>query len=181
MLRSAFLFLLMHACLLTVVSACGIFVPSDDYVRTNDSNTRPDKRPKGGGEPTADLRVQIVADAAELKGTRYKYGGVNPKTGMDCSGLTNYVFQNAGISLNRSSREQAKNGHPIKLKDAQAGDLIFFQRSGRIFHVAVVARNLGDKLYVIHSTTSRGVVEQEILNDSYWKPKIAFVRDVISG
>lgn len=159
------------------VTACGIFVPSDDYVR----GEKPARiSNKGATDATTSLRTQITKDASKLKGTRYKYGGINPKTGMDCSGLTNYVFQNAGIGLNRSSKEQAKNGSAIQLKDAKAGDLVFFKNGGRIFHVAIVTENTGDKLYVVHSTTSRGVISEDIFASSYWKPKIAFVRDVIS-
>ncbi len=158
-------------------TACGIFVPSDDYVR----GERPARvSNKGAVDATSTLRTQVIKDASSLKGTRYKYGGTNPKTGMDCSGLTNYVFLNAGISLNRSSKEQAKNGNAIKLKDAKAGDLVFFKNGGRIFHVALITEYTGDKLWVVHSTTSRGVISEEILSNSYWKPKIAFVRDVIS-
>lgn len=158
-------------------TACGIFVPSDDYAR----GERPPKTSSTRSEaPPSSLRMQVVVEAASLQGTRYKYGGVSPKTGMDCSGLTNYVFQNAGISLDRTSRDQAKNGSAIKLKDAKAGDLVFFKNGGRIFHVALITEYTGDKLYVVHSTSSRGVVNDEILNNAYWKPKIAFVRDVIS-
>lgn len=159
---------------LLMLPSCGIFVPSDDYKRET-PGTRP-----GNDYSTVALRKGIIDDALELSGVRYKYGGVDPKTGMDCSGLLNYVFQNAGITLRRSSREQVKDGFEIEQKEVQPGDLIFFSRGSKVFHVALITDYDGDKMYVIHSTSSKGVIRQEILNNSYWTPKIHSYRDVIT-
>lgn len=162
-----------------LIGSCGIFVPSDDYVRgrtqTNQERTR---RPSDG---TASLRRQVVDDATELVGVAYRYGGVNPQTGMDCSGLMNYVFQNVGITLRRSSREQVKDGKAIRRETVRPGDLVFFQRDGRVFHVGVVASYDGETMDIIHSTSSRGVIRQEILHNGYWGPKIHSYRNVIGG
>lgn len=168
---------LLSAGIILSFTSCGIFVPSDDYARgerTSRTNTRPTT------DATATLRLQIVEDAASLVGTRYRYGGVDPRRGMDCSGLLNYVFQNVGITLRRSSREQVKDGFAIKKRDVRPGDLVFFSRGGKIFHVAVISEYDGKNMYVYHSTSSKGVIRQEILNNSYWGPKIATYRDVIS-
>ncbi|MEL6276861.1 MAG: C40 family peptidase, partial [Bacteroidota bacterium] len=152
-------------------TTCGAFAPSDGP--SSESRTT-------YIDGTQRLRNQIVDYSEELVGTKYRYGGVNPRSGMDCSGLTNYVFQNAGITLQRSSGEQAKDGSSIKLKDAQPGDLVFFKKGGRVFHVAVITNYDGNNMQVVHSTTSRGVIKEEVLHNSYWGPKVAFVRDVIS-
>ena len=87
---------------------------------------------------------------------------------MDCSGLCNYVFQNQGITLRRSSSEQAKDGVGINFRNAKAGDLVFFKKDGRVFHVAVIDEYDGHEMWVIHSTSSKGVIRQEIINNSYW-------------
>lgn len=164
-----------------LLPSCGIFVPSDDYQR-GERTTKTTKPPRGNSADysTMGLRKGIVSDALDLTGVRYKYGGVDPQNGMDCSGMLNYVFQNAGITLRRSSREQVKDGFEIKQKDVQPGDLIFFARSGQVFHVALITDYDGEKMYVVHSTSSKGVIRQEILDNSYWTPKIHSYRDVIT-
>lgn len=160
------------------ISACGIFVPSDDYGTNTGSATSSANKPSG---TTTSLRNQVVADATELLGVKYHYGGVDPRRGMDCSGMLNYVFQNVGIMLRRSSREQVKDGVQIRKKEVKPGDLVFFARGGTVFHVALVAAyDGGNKMEVIHSTSSKGVIRQEILNNSYWAPKIHSYRNVIS-
>jgi len=60
---------------------------------------------------------------------------------------------------------------------------VFFRRSASepIFHVSMVKSNNGKNLVVIHSTTSRGVIEEDILNSTYWKQYIDSVRDVVSA
>lgn len=128
------------------------------------------------------LRKDIVAYAAKYKGSKYTYAGKNPSTGFDCSGFTSYVFGHFGINLSPASREQEKQGKPKNIRDAQPGDLIFFRRSANepIFHVSLVKSNKGGSLVVVHSTTSRGVVEEDVMNSTYWKQYIDSVRDVVS-
>jgi len=129
------------------------------------------------------LRKDIVAYAAKYKGSDYKPAGKKPDTGFDCSGFTSYVFDHFDINLSPAAREQVKQGKSKNIKDAQPGDLIFFRRSKNepIFHVSLVKSNNGKSLVVIHSTTSRGVIEEDVLNSSYWRPYIDSVRDVVSG
>ena len=49
------------------------------------------------------IRAGIVEHAEELLGVRYKYGGNRPREGFDCSGLTRYLYQNAGLDLPSTS------------------------------------------------------------------------------
>ncbi|RMF26481.1 MAG: NlpC/P60 family protein, partial [Bacteroidetes bacterium] len=62
----------------------------------------------------------------------------------------------------------------------QPGDLLLFRRSrsGRVFHVALVTANRGGRIRMIHSTSSRGVVEEELQASSYWRSKHATARSV---
>lgn len=140
------------------------------------SSSRPDSR-----EMT--VRKNIVAYAAKYKGSRYTPAGKNPGSGFDCSGFTSYVYDHFDIDLSPAAREQVKQGKNKNIRDAQPGDLIFFRRSSGepIFHVSLVKSNNGKNLWVIHSTTSRGVIEEDVLNSTYWKQYIDSVRDVVSG
>lgn len=126
------------------------------------------------------LRQNVVDHAKKYLGSKYKYAGKSPQ-GFDCSGFTHYVMEHFDITLSPSSRFQAQEGKPTDWKESKPGDLIFFRRSaqGPVFHVAMVVENEQDSLKVIHST-SRGVVIDNLLQSSYWKPKISSARDVIS-
>ena len=37
---------------------------------------------------------------------RYEYGGSSPRTGFDCSGLTQYVYRHYGKSIPRTANDQ---------------------------------------------------------------------------
>jgi len=124
------------------------------------------------------LRNDIVNFAEKQLGTKYKYAGRSPK-GFDCSGFTYFVMKKFDIHLSPSSRAQAKQGKKKLLKFVEAGDLIFFQKRKRVFHVALVVDNTSDGIKVIHST-NRGVVIDNISKSKYWEPKIGFARDIVS-
>lgn len=73
---------------------------------------------------------RVVTDAQKYLGIPYKWGGTNPKTGLDCSGLVQLVYKDVGVSLPRTSQEQAKVGQAVgNLKAAQPGDLLFYAGS----------------------------------------------------
>lgn len=72
----------------------------------------------------------VVADAAKYLGVPYQWGGTSPATGFDCSGLVQTVFADLGVSLPRTSQEQATSGVAVpSLAQAQPGDLVFFAGS----------------------------------------------------
>ena len=124
-------------------------------------------------------RTKIVNYAKTLKGKRYKYGG-RSKSGFDCSGFTLYVMKKYGVKLNSSSRTQAKQGKKIKLKKAKPGDLVFFSHNGKtIGHVGMVVKNSHSGLQIIHATSSRGVVLDNISKSKYWKPRLVMARSVL--
>jgi cell wall-associated NlpC family hydrolase len=71
----------------------------------------------------------VVAEAEQFEGTPYVWGGSSP-SGFDCSGLVQYVYGQLGVSLPRTSEEQADVGTPVaSLSAAQPGDLLFFAGS----------------------------------------------------
>lgn len=72
---------------------------------------------------------QAIADyAMKFVGTPYRAGGRDPKKGWDCAGFTWYVAKHFGITLATTAGGQLKNGSPIPLKQARAGDLIIYAK-----------------------------------------------------
>jgi cell wall-associated NlpC family hydrolase len=125
---------------------------------------------------------QRVADyGKKLVGTHYKYAGQSPKTGFDCSGFTSYVMRENGVTVSPASTVQASEGRYVALENVLPGDLVFFGESRKkISHVALVVRRGPEGITCVHSTTSRGVIVENVTQSSYWKDKILFARDVIS-
>jgi cell wall-associated NlpC family hydrolase len=78
----------------------------------------------------------ILGIAAQYKGIMYKYGGTTPD-GFDCSGYTQYVFRQVGISLPRTAEEQRQAVTPVS--NPQPGDLVFFGSPAS--HVGIYAGN----------------------------------------
>jgi len=126
------------------------------------------------------LREEVTQHAKRFVGSPYKYAGTTPK-GFDCSGFTSYVLKEY-VDIPRSSIAQAEAGDSVELNEVKPGDLIFFSKTGkgRISHVALVVGNNQEGIQVVHSTTSRGVIVENISTSRYWKPKIKYARDVLS-
>ena len=84
---------------------------------------------------------KVVAYAKQFIGTPY-VSGVNSLTkGVDCSGFTQQVYKNFGVSLQRSSRSQyASNGYAVSKSDLKPGDLVFYGYSS-VSHVAIYVGN----------------------------------------
>ncbi len=114
----------------------------------------------------------IVKDAESCMSSPYKYGGTS-KSGFDCSGLVFTVFKQNGFSISRSSQAQFDQSKKVKLKKLKPGDLVFFGKSKKkISHVGIVLSNKKDGLFIIHSSSSKGVIKTDILSDPYWSKRI---------
>jgi LysM repeat protein len=86
---------------------------------------------------------KIVRDARRYLGIRYRWGGNNPRHGIDCSRFAQLVFKKQGITLPRVSGEQyryaLRHGKRVSMRQARKGDLIFFRtRHRRIGHVGII-------------------------------------------
>jgi cell wall-associated NlpC family hydrolase len=102
--------------------------------------------PSGSGAGVRALRL-----AAAQLGKAYRWGATGPRN-FDCSGLTSFSFRQAGITLPRSSSQQARVGRPVAFGDLQPGDLVFFHRP--VSHVGIYAG--GGKM--IHAPQTGDVV-----------------------
>ncbi len=129
----------------------------------------------------ATLRQSLVTEASKYKGKPYKAAGKSPQ-GFDCSGFTSYVFHQFDIELSASSTTQAQQGKEVALEEAEVGDLVFFGRNGRtgkLMHVGIISKNSEEGLFMWHSSSSKGVIETNISQSEYWKPKLLYVRTVL--
>lgn len=122
----------------------------------------------------------IINYAKQFKGVKYKWGGTT-KSGMDCSGLVYESFRVHNFYLPRISRDMAKKGQKIPLKNAKKGDLLFFKTKNRrrsINHVGLVINEKSGALEFIHSTTSNGVIVSSI-KETYWNKAFVEARRVL--
>ena len=114
--------------------------------------------------PTSNRSAAAVLPTAErYLGVKYTWGGESPRTGFDCSGFVQYVFERHGVRLPRTSRAQASAGMrvPLDFAHLRTGDLIMFANPGKaISHVAIYA---GDRR-IIHSSKSGAGVRYDDLN-----------------
>lgn len=88
-----------------------------------------------------------AADVAMAQiGKPYVYGSAGPDA-FDCSGLTSYAFRQVGLTIPRTSYDQARAGTPVSLNNLQRGDIVSFYNGG---HTAMY---IGDGM-VVHASTS---------------------------
>ena len=109
----------------------------------------------------------VAAYALGLLGVNYKFGGNSPETGLDCSGLVRYVFQEVtGVSLPRTAKEMSGLGSKVTIADLKPGDLVFFNT--RRFAFSHVGIYLGDNRFV-HAPRRGREVTVASLDQAYWQ------------
>ncbi|HEX7138957.1 MAG TPA: C40 family peptidase [Vicinamibacterales bacterium] len=124
--------------------------------------------------PTVVDGYALVGTALTFRGVPYRNGGSDP-TGFDCSGFTQFVFAQYGVSLAREVREQFRQGTPVDQRNLAPGDLLFFTTTDPgASHVAILVG--GDQF--VHAPSSTGVVRVEHLGASYWAPRFIGARRV---
>jgi cell wall-associated NlpC family hydrolase len=109
--------------------------------------------------------LKAVAAARKQIGKPYRYGGDGPSS-FDCSGLVQYVYRKAGVSLPRTA--DAQHDHVkrhVKLADVATGDLVYFYGDG---HTGIVSKVKGGKVYMIHAAHT-GTRIKQVLVDGYYR------------
>lgn len=111
------------------------------------------------------LADNILTTAKGLLDTRYLYGGTTTN-GFDCSGFTQYVFAQNGVTLDRTAAQQyTNNGTSVAKSELQPGDLVFFSSSAQsVGHVGIYIGN-GE---FIHSSSGAGKVIITSIDSSYY-------------
>ncbi len=129
------------------------------------------QQPAGSGllSTDAELGSRMSEYAVNFVGVPYVAGGNNPQTGWDCAAFTEWIAKQHGLSIPPVSWQQIKVGEPVaSLKDARAGDLVFFHepsghsRDPSALKVNHVGLYLGDGRMVEAANPSAGTRISEV-------------------
>jgi cell wall-associated NlpC family hydrolase len=104
---------------------------------------------------------QAVDTARAQVGKAYEYGAAGPDS-FDCSGLTQYAYASAGISLPHSSQGQSEMGTAVARADLRPGDLVFFYEP-----VSHVGMYVGDGQMVDAGSEETGVAQRTVDMEGY--------------
>jgi cell wall-associated NlpC family hydrolase len=119
----------------------------------------------------------LTSSALDLIGIRYQWGGTKPESGLDCSGLVQFVFQQVtGVTLPRSAKEMSRHGDKVALSDLKPGDLVFFNT--RRFAFSHVGIYVGDNQF-IHAPRRGREVEMATIDKSYWQKRFDGARRLV--
>ncbi|MFD7263580.1 NlpC/P60 family protein [Streptomyces sp. NPDC059874] len=111
------------------------------------------------GNVSASGRAGAALNAAKTKlGSAYISGAEGPSA-FDCSGLTQWAYKQAGVSITRTTYTQANDGTRISRSQLQPGDLVFFYSD--LHHVGLYAGNN----MTLHASNPRGGVKYESLDN----------------
>lgn len=114
------------------------------------------------------ITQNVVATASQYIGVRYCRGGESPRC-FDCSGLTQYVYAQQGIGLDRRTHTQYKQSIKITKEEAQPGDLVFFlNKKGYAYHVGIYVGNN----QILHSPKPGRKVKIETI----WSSRVKFAQ-----
>lgn len=112
---------------------------------------------------------QVVDYLMQYLGQGYVWGGSNPDTGFDCSGLLQWGFKQFGIDIPRVTYDQIGAGAAVSMKDLQVGDMVFFDTSSQSGpdHVGIYVGN-GKML---HAPKTGDVIKVSDITGDYYSSR----------
>ena len=124
------------------------------------------------GNPSA---TEIIKNAQKYMGVPYVWGGDTP-TGWDCSGYTQYVMRESGITIPRTAAEQYATGIAVNKNDLKVGDMVFFTTyKPGASHVGFY---MGDGKF-IHASSAAKKVTINALSETYYAERYIGARRYI--
>ena len=103
--------------------------------------------------PAAGKGQRAAMIALDQVGTPYRYGGATPR-GFDCSGLVQYSYSRAGVTVPRTTGQLWTASRTVGSEDLRAGDILFFRIDGKMSHVGMY---LGERRFVHAPQSGRNV------------------------
>lgn len=150
---------------------------SDDNNGSNsgtDWNSDGNNGSNSGSDSASTIADGIIAKGKTFMGVPYKFGSKTGNTkSFDCSSFTQYLFEQAGISIPRSSKEQSMSGTYVPRNELKPGDLVFFYSP--VHHVALYIGN-GK---ILHTYGKPGVTIND-LNSGWWDEHYTTARRYIN-
>jgi len=130
-------------------------------------------------ERYTNVAQDVILQGLKLVGVRYRWGGNDEDSGLDCSGFVRLVFKDSiGAALPRTAREMSEVGEKIDPNELKPGDLVFFNTMRRTFsHVGIY---LGDN-HFLHAPRKGAEVRVESMDSSYWMSRYNGARRIFEG
>ncbi|MCK9372946.1 MAG: NlpC/P60 family protein [Sulfuricurvum sp.] len=118
------------------------------------------------------VKENLLAKAKEFLGTPYGFGDKDDSR-TDCSGFTQQVYRQFGVSLPHSAAEQAQLGEKVELGDLQVGDLLFYRTyKSDPSHVAIYA----GEGQIIHASYNSRKVQFDSIDKGYYKQRFLYAK-----
>lgn len=115
--------------------------------------------PQSDASSSDSLRQSVVNYALQFVGNPYVYGGTSLTNGTDCSGFTQSVLANFGISISRTAASQSGGGTAVDMSNLQPGDLLFYDNGSGIGHVSMY---IGNGQVVHASNEQTGIIVSSV-------------------
>lgn len=129
----------------------------------------PTVRSEGVSRLDAAQAEEVVLQAMAQVGVPYRYGGSDPATGLDCSGLVGYVYMRAaGLPMPRTVSQLQYVGAGVPVDEARAGDLVIFGGVQGGTHAGIY---VGQQRFV-HAPSTGKSVRLDALTLPYWKARL---------
>lgn len=168
----------MQKMLIPFLLATSLFAAGISTAAATEQNRRVEEQ-QSFFERYTNAAQDVILQGLKLVGVRYRFGGNDEDSGLDCSGFVRLVFKDSiGTALPRTAREMSEVGQKIDTSQLQPGDLVFFNTMRRTFsHVGIY---LGDN-HFLHAPRTGAEVRVENMNSSYWMQRYNGARRILEG
>lgn len=153
------------------VSVRSAVIESNRIIKVPKSQIEREKLSRGSSSAS----TSIIEYAYKFLGKPYIWAASGPNS-FDCSGFTLYVYRKYGYSLPHYTGAQVQMGKAVDRKDLRAGDLVFFNTTGRNGHVGIY---IGNNRF-IHASSGQKKVMISNLSESYYNNRYSTARRIIN-